>query len=312
MADNLREHVQVQILDGGRFYGDLGRTHVGTPIGTRSWFYSWVFYIYHPTSKTHILWDVGLSEDESEYTKFTASHTVKELNAKSPRLSLVEQLSKRGIAAEDISTVIFSHHHWDHSRPIRSLFPNATGYFGPGTWNHCAPGLFHDDPYDPLGKGDANFFHPTKATERCKELTGPWTSYGPFDRAMDYFCDGSLQVLEAPGHMPGNLAAVLRLRGGHRIVLGGDCCHSREIMDGQQDFATWYTGDGRLCSLHEDISAAKATVDKLRMLEQEGAHIALAHDVEWMLRKDDAVLMSLLSADMHDFVHYRLAGGGIP
>ncbi|KAG8631283.1 hypothetical protein KVT40_000423 [Elsinoe batatas] len=172
--------------------------------------------MYHPSTKTHLFWDVGLSQDPKEYTQFVAEHTVKLLYARSPRLSLIEQLKKRGVQAEDISVVIFSHHHWDHSRPIRSMFPNATGYFGLGTWDHFAPGLFHEEPYDPAGKGDANFFHPTKATERSKELSGSWIPYGPFDRAMDFFRDGSLWVLDAPGHMPGNLAAVVCTSDGER------------------------------------------------------------------------------------------------
>jgi hypothetical protein len=44
---------------------------------------------------------------------------------------------------------------------------------------------------------------------------------------MDFFGDGSLWLVQAPGHMPGNLFAAVRVEGDIWIVLGGDCCHSR-------------------------------------------------------------------------------------
>ena len=124
-------------------------------------------------------------------------------------------------------TVSASHAHWDHARPIRQMFPRATGYFGPGTFEHCTPGAFHDDPYSPAGAWDANFFHPERKTESCAELLGKWEPFGRFDKALDFFGDGSFWVLQAPGHMVGNLAAAARLPTGDWVILASDCCHSR-------------------------------------------------------------------------------------
>jgi len=107
------------------------------------------------------------------------------------------------------------------------MFPKAIGYFGPGTVAHCTPGRFHDDPYDSEGKWDANFFHPKKATENCAEVEGDWQRFGPFENALDFLGDGSLWLLQAPGHMAGNLAAAVRLSSGAWVVLASDCCHSR-------------------------------------------------------------------------------------
>jgi glyoxylase-like metal-dependent hydrolase (beta-lactamase superfamily II) len=47
---------------------------------------------------------------------------------------------------------------------------------------------------------------------------------------MDYFGDGSFWVIQAPGHMPGNLCAALRLEDGEWVLLGSDCCHSRYVI----------------------------------------------------------------------------------
>ncbi len=107
------------------------------------------------------------------------------------------------------------------------MFPNATGYFGPGTISHCTPGQFHDEPYSAGGKWDANFFHPENATEKCEELRGDWQEFGPFEKALDFIGDGSLWIIQAPGHMAGNLAAAARLTNGEWVVLASDCCHSK-------------------------------------------------------------------------------------
>lgn len=107
------------------------------------------------------------------------------------------------------------------------MFPNATGYFGPGTFAHCGPGQFHGEPYSELGKSDANFFHGEKSTENCTELHGEWSCFGPFEKALDFLGDGSFWILQAPGHMVGNLAAAARLPNGEWVVLASDCCHTR-------------------------------------------------------------------------------------
>ena len=107
------------------------------------------------------------------------------------------------------------------------MFPNAAGYFGPGTFKHCTPGQFHDEPYSAAGKWDANFFHPDKATETCEELKGQWKRFGPHERALDFLGDGSLWIIQAPGHMAGNLAAAARVSDGEWVILASDCCHSK-------------------------------------------------------------------------------------
>lgn len=66
------------------------------------------------------------------------------------------------------------------------------------------------------------------ATEVWEELDGTWIPLGPFDRALDFFGDGSFWIIDAPGHMPGNLCAAAKLEGMKEwVLLGSDCCHSQ-------------------------------------------------------------------------------------
>lgn len=59
--------------------------------------------------------------------------------------------------------------------------------------------------------------------------------------------------------------------------------------------------DGSTGSLQADIRAAKDTIAKIRIMEQNlKVHIAFAHDASWMKEGSDKVLMSLLDSDMMD------------
>lgn len=80
---------------------------------------------------------------------------------------------------------------------------------------------------DPSMQWDGRFFDPANATENWEELAGPWAPFGPFEKAMDFFEDGSFYVIQAPGHLPGNLCAAARVQGGDWVLLGSDCCHSK-------------------------------------------------------------------------------------
>ncbi|RII07489.1 hypothetical protein CUC08_Gglean008457 [Alternaria sp. MG1] len=92
---------------------------------------------------------------------------------------------------------------------------------------------------DPSLQWDGRFFDPEHSTEKWDELQGEWRPFGPFERALDYFGDGSFWVLDAPGHMPGNMAAAARLQGGEWVMLGSDCwayadrhgCYDRALAD---------------------------------------------------------------------------------
>ncbi|KAH7345883.1 beta-lactamase-like protein [Pyrenochaeta sp. MPI-SDFR-AT-0127] len=288
--------VDVNLLDGGSFIADLSRLHAGENGKFRM--YNWAFHISH--QGRHILWDLGLDEDRNCYTPWVNKFMLAEINHVGPRRTVVQQLSERGVQAQDIDTVIFSHAHWDHSRPISNVFPNAVAHFGPGTRDACSPGHLEDAN----AQWDGRFFDPNKSTEKWSELSGHWQDFGPFDKALDFFGDGSFWVFQSPGHMPGNLSAAARLQSGHWALLGSDCCHSRELLDGKQEIAIF----GGTMSLHSDLEAARNTIAKIRTLEKDhGFHVALAHDASWMKDGKDNVLMSLLD----DYMRTAVAEGRI-
>ncbi|KAH7564333.1 hypothetical protein BM1_01380 [Bipolaris maydis] len=297
--------VSLSLLDGGSFIADLSRMHAGGSGTFRM--YDWAFYISH--KGRHVLWDLGLDEDRGCYTPWVNRHMLQYINHVGPKRTIVQQLFERGIAATDIDTILFSHAHWDHCRPISNVFPNAKASFGPGTKLACQPGHWKD----PELQWDGRFFDPDHATETWEELQGDWKQFGPFEKALDYFGDGSFWILDAPGHMPGNLAAAARLQNGEWVILGSDCCHSRELLDGVQEIAQFPGPNRKSMTLHTDITSARDTMAKLRALETDyGAHIALAHDASWMKQGTDRVLMSLLDEGMKLAAKEKIAHDEIP
>jgi len=300
--------VDLHLLDGGSWYPPEALFHAGAEEKPYR-MYDWAFYIHHPKLNRHVMWDVGMSVDASLYTPFNRKAYYEHFNPQSPRRSLQKQLSGIGASATDVDTVLFSHAHWDHCRPVRGIFPNAHGYFGPGTKAHCSPGHFQE----PSSMWDGAFFDPEKATERWSEIEGPWVPFGPFEQAKDFFGDGSLWLVQAPGHMPGNLFAAVRLQGGDWVILGGDCCHSRGLLDGKYEIAQLEVPEwGTVCA-HLDLETARSTIKKLRNMELDyGINVALAHDEEWMRQGTNKVLMSLLDNDMKAFVTERLVDSGTP
>lgn len=120
-----------------------------------------------------------------------------------------------------------SHAHWDHCRPIDEEFPIARAYFGPGTSEYCAPGHLVSEATRDTIQWDGRYFDPSLHTQDWKELEGPWVKFGAFEKAMDFFGNASFWIIQAPGHMPGNLCALAHVGEGQWVLLGSDCCHSR-------------------------------------------------------------------------------------
>jgi hypothetical protein len=119
-----------------------------------------------------------------------------------------------------------SHVHFDHCYPFSSFLPKATALFGPGSIDHVKPGWpATDSPYfselvDPSHPWHSNVHElPSKEDKR-------WKPFGTFDHAWDLFGDGSFWIIDAPGHIAGNVAAAGRLKSGEWVIMGGDCCHS--------------------------------------------------------------------------------------
>lgn len=171
--------------------------------------------------------------------------------------------------------MILSHLHFDHTGDV-TRFPEANIVVGAGTQAATTPGwpTAEFSPFDGTVLRHPHFY----------ELpdSGPgFTSVGPFPRAYDYFGDGSFYLVDVPGHMVGHQAGLARTSENEWIVMGGDCCHHRDLLKGQ--------GEGRGISVidgpngqpgfHKDPEKANDSIEKLRAMKgYSNVLVILAHD----------------------------------
>lgn len=95
------------------------------------------------------------------------------------------------------------------------LFPPSTNlYYGKGT------GPFPAYPHNP----DSNLTAEDFENRECIEVDYNQLRIGPFP-AHDFYGDGSLYLLDTPGHWPGHLCALARTTPDTFVFLGGDICH---------------------------------------------------------------------------------------
>lgn len=113
------------------------------------------------------------------------------------------------------------------------------------------------------------------------DLNQPWTSLGHLPRTMDVFQDGSLYIVDAPGHLPGHVNLLATTELGQQIYLAGDACHDRRIMTGEREIGEWRDAEGQVCCIHADRREAEETIERIRRLEGQGVEVIFAHDVEW-------------------------------
>ncbi|KAI1084514.1 beta-lactamase-like protein [Whalleya microplaca] len=217
---------------------------------------------------------------------------------------------------KDIDVVILSHVHWDHIG-TPSDFSGATFAVGSGTLDLLRHGagplypaeLFNDDELPALrtiefppvfsrgGDGDEYYTaprvpkHTPVPQDTCARLptsaeVWSWQPLAGFPHALDFFGDGSLFVIDSPGHLYGHVNLLARTGENTYIYLGGDCCHNPKILSGEKEIALYDDGRGGLRSVHVDTRMARKTIDRIgknvrEMRKGAEVEVILAHDKEW-------------------------------
>jgi glyoxylase-like metal-dependent hydrolase (beta-lactamase superfamily II) len=117
------------------------------------------------------------------------------------------------------------------------------------------------------------------------DFSGPWHAVDNLPAVLDPFGDGSLYIVDAPGHLPGHINLLARVADGEKgsrlVYLAGDACHDRRIVRREKEIGEWLDAHGNICCIHADRSKAEQTIQRIRDLEQKGVEVIFAHDVEW-------------------------------
>lgn len=152
----------------------------------------------------YLLWDTGLSGAMEGQTREDGPFRM------SLRERIVPQLARLNVRPEQISFVGISHYHFDHTGQLAD-FPGATLLIGTPDWEVVRS-----------GQGPEGLSAPF---QRWIDGGGTVTPVGG-DR--DVFGDGSVVMLNLPGHTPGHHGLLVRLAGGRNFLLSGDQFHFNE------------------------------------------------------------------------------------
>jgi glyoxylase-like metal-dependent hydrolase (beta-lactamase superfamily II) len=284
-------YVKVSAIDAGELTLQEKFFVTDPAPGARATVPSLSFLIQHGDKK--VLFDGGLRHSPDDYKKEIAERIRSSLEPYIVKTDAAEFLLSKGCDPHEISAVILSHVHYDHiGRP--ESFPTARYVVGAGstkTMQEGSPGyeisLFESDLFEqhevvelpPSPASDAAISNESIVS---KDPNHFWRPLGHFPAALDYFGDGSLWIIDAPGHMEGHINLLARTGPSCWIYLGGDSCHDPRILSGEKGIAEYNDAHGNKKCAHTKKEAADETVARIRqLLGMKDFEVILAHDHHW-------------------------------
>lgn len=166
---------------------------------------------------------------------------------------LPDQLRGLGIDPLDVRRVVVSHFHGDHVAGLRD-YPNARIVAGAAG----AAQVTRLSGINALRHGLLPAMLPDGTRDRIDAVEDlPATPYG-----RDLLGDGSLLVVDLPGHMPGHVGLLLTADDGRQVLLAGDAAwFTRSVTD--------LAPPSRLAGIaFDDWTAAMGTLGRLHALHR--------------------------------------------
>ena len=169
----------------------------------------------------------------------------------SPKMSLIDQLAVAKVPTAQVKYIGISHYHGDHTGQANT-FPGATLL---------------------IGKGDWDIITDTKPNAGInKALYAPWLTGGskvePQAADKDVFGDGSVIMLNMPGHTPGHHSLLVNLKDMGPVLLTGDISHFRENYD-----------TNGIPTFNTDRAASVASLDRFKKIAAVlKATVIIQHD----------------------------------
>lgn len=275
--------IQLRLLEAGDIYIPLWMFVTGEikdkiqPCPSMAWL------LHHPPSNTNLVFDLGLPKDITHFPPPVQERLNNVLKIKVDRDVYDSLEATNTDPQQSVNTVILSHLHYDHIGDPRHFGPHTEFIIGPGA-GHLLKGP-KTYPADPSSWFSSQLF-PHDRTEELPpaEDTSFWKPLGPFPQAHDSFGDGSLYIINAPGHLPGHINLLVRVGPEKWIVLGGDSCHDVRILDGEKEISVYqHPQTGAITCAHLDKEAAEAHIRRLRKLKElPNVEVVLAHDWRWL------------------------------
>jgi glyoxylase-like metal-dependent hydrolase (beta-lactamase superfamily II) len=166
-----------------------------------------------------------------------------------------------GVDPDDVSIVVNTHLHWDHSSN-NHLFPNAEILVQRQEIDYAlAPVPWHRQQFEAQSPLPAAW---ERAKDRIRAIDGD-TPVAP-----------SIAVVSLPGHTPGSQGVLVESTSGTRYLIAGDCIYLHENWEGDESV------DHIPVGLFTDLIAYDASLRKIESLECE---VIPSHDFRVLQRR---------------------------
>jgi N-acyl homoserine lactone hydrolase len=180
---------------------DKSRWSPGVEVGTPWEITDNCYLIRH--GQDWMLWDTGITD---ALVPGPASQTSPIAWSKPKKL--IDQLTQVGVTPADIKYIAVSHTHPDHIGNV-DLFPTATLLIQKAEWGYA----FAEGKKPPFTANRPN-----------KQL----------ESDFDVFGDGTVEIIQTPGHTPGHQSLLVRLARSGTLMLSGDAVHFRSNWDNRR------------------------------------------------------------------------------
>jgi glyoxylase-like metal-dependent hydrolase (beta-lactamase superfamily II) len=252
---------------------------------------SLAFFLRHSQNDKKLIFDLGIRKDWEKCPPAVVQ-TIKTFARVEVPVDVVESLRRGGVEPDQVDAVILSHIHVDHIGDP-SLFPSSRFIVGAAAEGILAKGYA---PEDTEPAAEPMFAKDLLPTVRTSYLTSDhWKPIGPFPHAHDFFGDGSVYLVDAPGHLAGHLNALVRTSSdGSWLFLGADSAHDVRLITGEKEIGTFlHPGTGSVMCLHDDVEKAKEHIDRIRRVNASPkVQVLMAHDIGWFEEnRDKGVLL---------------------
>ncbi|KAL1942792.1 hypothetical protein VTO73DRAFT_5032 [Trametes versicolor] len=240
------------------------------------------FLLRHPTNKDTFLFDLGIRSDWENLPPAVVKYVVDILGFRvTVEQDAAAALAKGGLQPTDINHVCYSHLHFDHigdSTP----YTKATFLVGEG----ARPAVEDGYPGNPNATVLSNLLPEGRTTYLD---SSSWPALGPFPHALDFYGDGSLYIVDAPGHFPGHINVLARTSAdGGWLYLAGDSAHHWSLITGEGKIGK----TAHLGCAHGDVPAAEAHIARIRtLMENPRVKVILAHDAPWYNENKDSAFL---------------------
>lgn len=178
-----------------------------------------------------VLFDTGIGTRIEEEFKPLASRgnwffskVVMRTEFEPSRDALVNQLPVLGFDPSDVRCAVLSHLHWDHAGGMRD-FPRCRFVINRPEWEDAVSrrginaGAYIREEFEDQG------------LEIDLVSTDPSRPYLSFRASHDVFGDGSLVLVDIPGHAAGQVGMVVNLPSGKRFFLTGDSFYFPDSLE---------------------------------------------------------------------------------